>query len=36
VTNPTEARNLSNPSYQKQMADAIARGIDQFMRVRGR
>ncbi|WP_434685428.1 N-acetylmuramoyl-L-alanine amidase [Pseudanabaena minima] len=36
VTNPTEARNLSNPNYQKQMADAIARGIDQFMRVRGR
>ncbi len=36
VTNPTEARNLSNPDYQKRMADAIARGIDQFMRVRGR
>ncbi|WP_323261306.1 N-acetylmuramoyl-L-alanine amidase [Pseudanabaena galeata] len=36
VTNPTEARNLSNPNYQKLMADAIARGIDQFMRVRGR
>jgi N-acetylmuramoyl-L-alanine amidase len=36
VTSPTEARNLSNPNYQKQMADAIARGIDQFMRVRGR
>lgn len=36
VTNPSEARNLSNPSYQKLMADAIARGIDQFMRVRGR
>ena len=36
VTNPNEARNLSNPNYQKQMAEAIARGIDQFMRVRGR
>ena len=36
VTNPNEARNLSNPSYQKQMADAIAKGIDQFMRVRGK
>ncbi|WP_201321168.1 N-acetylmuramoyl-L-alanine amidase [Pseudanabaena sp. lw0831] len=36
VTNPTEARNLSSPDYQKRMADAIARGIDQFMRVRGR
>ena len=36
VTNPTEARNLNNPNYQKQMADAIARGIDQFIRVRGR
>lgn len=36
VTNPTEARNLSSPDYQKRMADAIARGIDQFMRVRGK
>jgi N-acetylmuramoyl-L-alanine amidase len=36
VTNPTEARNLSNPNYQQRMAEAIARGIDQFMRVRGR
>ncbi|NUN65734.1 N-acetylmuramoyl-L-alanine amidase [Pseudanabaena biceps] len=36
VTNPTEARNLDNPSYQKLMADAIARGVDQFMKVRGR
>lgn len=36
VTNPTEARNLDSPDYQKRMADAIARGIDQFMRVRGR
>lgn len=36
ITNPTEARNLSTPSYQKLMAEAIARGIDQFIRVRGR
>ena len=36
VTNPTEARNLNSPDYQKRMADAIARGVDQFMRVRGR
>lgn len=36
ATNPNEARNLSNPSYQKRMAEAIARGIDQFMRVRNR
>jgi N-acetylmuramoyl-L-alanine amidase len=36
VTNATEARNLSSPDYQKRMAEAIARGIDQFMRVRGR
>ena len=36
VTNPTEAANLNNPSYQKRMAEAIASGIDQFMRVRGK
>ena len=36
VTNPTEARNLNSPDYQKRMANAIARGVDQFMRVRGR
>jgi len=36
VTNPTEAANLNNPSYQKRMAEAIAKGIDQFMRVRGK
>ncbi len=36
VTNPTEAANLNNPNYQKLMADAIARGVDQFMRVRNR
>ena len=36
VTSPTEAANLNNPNYQRLMADAIARGVDQFMRVRGR
>ncbi len=36
VTNPTEAANLDNPNYQKRMAEAIARGIDQFMHVRGK
>jgi N-acetylmuramoyl-L-alanine amidase len=36
VTNPTEAANLNNPNYQKLMADAIAKGIDQFMRGRRR
>jgi N-acetylmuramoyl-L-alanine amidase len=32
VTNPTEAANLNNPAYQERMAQAIARGIDQFLR----
>lgn len=36
VTSPTEARNLNSPEYQRQMGDAIAKGIDQFFRVRGR
>ena len=36
VTNADEAANLNNPSYQKRMAEAIAKGIDQFMRVRGK
>jgi N-acetylmuramoyl-L-alanine amidase len=36
VTNPTEAANLNNPNYQRLMADAIAKGIDQFMRARRR
>ncbi len=36
VTNPTEAANLNNPAYQRRMADAIARGVDQFLRVRNR
>lgn len=34
VTNSREAANLSDPNYQKLMAEAIAKGIDQFMRVR--
>ena len=36
VTNPNEAANLNNPNYQKLMAEAIAKGVDQFMRVRKR
>lgn len=36
VTSPTDAANLSNPAYQERMAQAIARGIDQFLRARGR
>jgi len=36
VTNPTEAANLNNPNYQKLMADAIAKGLDQFMLARKR
>ncbi|MDX1978051.1 MAG: N-acetylmuramoyl-L-alanine amidase [Pseudanabaenaceae cyanobacterium bins.68] len=31
VTNPREAANLNNPSYQARIAQAIARGIDQFL-----
>jgi N-acetylmuramoyl-L-alanine amidase len=34
VTNPTEAANLSSPNYQKQLAEAIARGLDQFLKLR--
>jgi len=34
VTNAREAANLSDPNYQKRMAEAIAKGIDQFMRIR--
>jgi N-acetylmuramoyl-L-alanine amidase len=36
VTNPNEAANLNNPNYQKLMAEAIAKGVDQFMRARKR
>ncbi|WP_271251805.1 N-acetylmuramoyl-L-alanine amidase family protein [Pseudanabaena sp. Chao 1811] len=34
VTNAREAANLSDPNYQKRMAEAIAKGIDQFIRIR--
>ncbi len=34
VTNPQESANLNNPSYQERMAQAIARGVDQFMKSR--
>lgn len=34
VTNPQESANLNNPSYQDRMAQAIARGVDQFMKSR--
>jgi N-acetylmuramoyl-L-alanine amidase len=36
VTNALEAQNLSRPDYQQRMAEAIAKGIDRFMRTRGR
>ena len=32
ITNPSEASRLVNSSYQERMADAIAKGIDQFLR----
>jgi N-acetylmuramoyl-L-alanine amidase len=32
VTNPQEAAKLNNPAYQENIAAAIARGVDQFMR----
>jgi N-acetylmuramoyl-L-alanine amidase len=34
VTNPSDAANLSNPTYQQRMAEAIARGVDQFLQGR--
>jgi N-acetylmuramoyl-L-alanine amidase len=34
VTNPQESANLNDPSYQERMAQAIARGVDQFMKSR--
>lgn len=36
ITNPAEAANLVNPNYQQRMAQAIAKGIDQFIRVRNK
>ncbi len=32
VTNPQEAANLSDPTYQERLAQGIAQGIDQFLR----
>jgi N-acetylmuramoyl-L-alanine amidase len=32
ITNPSEAARLVNSSYQERIADAIAKGIDQFLR----
>lgn len=32
VTNPQEAANLNDPRYQERLAQAMARGIDQFLR----
>lgn len=32
ITNPSEASRLVNPSYQERIAEAIARGVDQFLK----
>lgn len=32
ITNPSEASRLVNPSYQQQMAEAIAKGVDRFLK----
>ena len=32
ITNPSEAARLVNSAYQERMADAIAKGVDQFLR----
>jgi len=32
ITNPSEAARLVNPSYQDRMAEAIAKGVDQFLK----
>ncbi len=32
ITNPSEAARLVNPSYQERMAEAIAKGVDQFLK----
>ncbi len=32
ITNPSEAARLVNSAYQERMAEAIAKGIDQFLR----
>ncbi len=32
ITNPTEASKLVNSAYQQRMAEAIAKGVDQFLK----
>jgi N-acetylmuramoyl-L-alanine amidase len=32
ITNPSEAARLVNSAYQERMADAIAKGVDQFLK----
>ncbi len=32
ITNPAESSNLTSPNYQRRMAEAIAKGIDQFFK----
>ncbi len=32
ITNPSESSKLLNPNYQGRMVEAIARGVDQFLR----
>ncbi len=32
ITSPEESSNLNTPSYQQKMADAIARGVDAFLK----
>ncbi|MEI6065251.1 MAG: N-acetylmuramoyl-L-alanine amidase, partial [Pseudanabaena sp. ELA748] len=32
ITNPSEASRLVNSAYQERMAQAIAKGIDQFLK----
>jgi N-acetylmuramoyl-L-alanine amidase len=32
ITNPAEASRLVNNAYQQSLADAIAKGVDQFLK----
>jgi len=32
ITNPSEASRLVSSSYQERMAEAIAKGVDQFLK----
>ncbi|MCY7334138.1 MAG: N-acetylmuramoyl-L-alanine amidase, partial [Pseudanabaena sp. CAN_BIN31] len=32
ITNPAEASKLVNTAYQERMAEAIAKGVDQFLK----